>query len=149
MKGFGDAVSEGSKRETGEVMSRAGGPAPVCPIGRPERFELPTFWFVAELRPYTQQHQPIKPNKTIENAAAALSRFGWFWQQFTDISRAVGWRRWSHMGYHSWCATTWLSTGTTHLGRCFRIHEVCDYAENRLSDYARRKTTVLGRAITA
>ncbi len=34
----------------------------------------------------------------------------------------------------------------THLGRCFRIHEVCDYAENWLSHYARRKTTVLGRA---
>ena len=43
---------------------------------RPERFELPTFWFVARILP-TQQH---KPNGNRQKTQAMRSRsFGCFW----------------------------------------------------------------------
>ena len=73
-----------SKRETGEVMSTVGGPAPVCPIARPERFELPTFWFVAEFRPL----HPTKPtNYNQQNNRKYCSSFVSFWLTLTAVQR--------------------------------------------------------------
>ena len=114
MKGFGDALSEGSKRETREVMSAVGGPAPVYPIARPERFELPTFWFVAEFHPL---HPTTPANQDQQNNRKRCCGFAPFWLALAAVHGHFhgqwgdsGGLRWATT---SWCATIWLSTGTT------------------------------------
>ena len=63
-RGRHERQCQNSKRETGELMGTGGGPAPVCPMARPERFGLPTFWFVVEFHPL---HPTTPANQTQQN----------------------------------------------------------------------------------
>ena len=65
-----------SKRETGEVMSTVGGPAPVCPIVRTERFELQTFWLTAE---FHALHPTTPTNYTQQNNRKGCRGFASLW----------------------------------------------------------------------